>query len=133
MKTILKPRLRLYRAPRLNVKGFMHNIINPLKTVSFSTLFMIFLLLMVSAVFVSNKIRMQHFTNLIVNNYPEISVVPATEQGKPAYPSVIDKILADFNSVNNTGYLLFFAILLRKFLLDVWRNYNPRKPQVMVE
>ena len=94
--------------------------------------FCIFIVVMVVSLLVVNKLRYEHFAALLSKNYPELVTVPTAANGKPLYQSVIDKIIADFNSTINSYALIIGMIPLIEFTGEIWQNYNPRKVQVVI-
>lgn len=134
----LKPYLTLRN--RLN-QGFSSKIKDKLSTlqrftslmnkIPLSVLFIIILLSLSLTVLVANKLRMQHFVNVVQGSYPELTQVPLSQEGKPIGQSAIDRILAEFNAINAVGYFVLWAITFRQFLRSIWLNHNPRKPQIL--
>ena len=115
----------------LNIRDKLKLRLNLLNTVPFGVLFVFFLLVMVLSVFVANKLRMQYFANVVIGAYPELVTVPLAPDGKPLYMSPLDRILAEFHSINAMNYIIIWAILTRNFFKSIWQSYNPRKIQVI--
>lgn len=129
-----KIKLSSFKAPFSNaynrVKLLFTKALNPLNRLSFSTLFVIAMIIVVISIFVANSIRMNYFVALLDKNYPEVTRVAIGANGQPVSRSIIDVILADFNAVNNAGWIIVFYIGFRSFIWGIRDNFIPRKPQV---
>lgn len=114
--------------------GFLSKVRDKLslfRKLPIGALFVVLLIALTLTVLVANKLRMQHFANVIHGSYPELIQVPMSQDGNPIGQSPIDRVLAEFNAINAVGYLVLWAITFRSFLKTIWINYNPRKPQIV--
>jgi len=99
--------------------------------VPLSALFVVLVIALSLTVLMANKVRMQHFANVIQGSYPELTQQPMTSEGKPIGQNVIDRVLTEFNSINAVGYFVLWGITFRQFLKSIWHNHNPRKTQIL--
>ena len=113
----------------LRLKRLMGRL-NFANKVPFGALVVFWLGVLIITIFIANKLRYEFFVDLMVKNFPEVVAVPADSAGNPLYMSVLDRMFAEFNAINNVGYLIFFGIILRTFLKTIWDTYNPRKRQI---
>lgn len=128
-KLVLIP-LRVLKSITPIQSSTLFNRINFLNKAPFGVVVVFWLGILTLVVLIANKLRYNFFVDLITKNFPEAVTVPADSTGKPLYMSALDRMFAEFNAINNVGYLIFFVIILRTFLKTVWETYNPRKQQV---
>ena len=102
-----------------------------LDDIPFGLLLFFWLAVLTIIILLVNKLRYGFFVDLITKSFPEAVTVPIDSTGQPLYMSALDRMFAEFNAINNVGYFIFFAVMLRTFLKTVWDTYNPRKRQVL--
>jgi hypothetical protein len=134
-KPSLKERLfKPFRTPRFGIfyrmRSYSKEKLNRLNNVSFATWFLILIVVLVFTILVANKMRYEHWKNLLIRIHPEIIVVPSGPDGKPLQISPVDKIVSEFEGSINAGLFVIFIVHLRTFLKGIWGNWNPRKVQV---
>ena len=128
---------RVFRLMKMPFKAINFNFLDRAKDklslinkVPISIIGLVVIISISIVILIANQLRYEFYTNLIIKNFPEATIVPADSTGKPLYFSVLDRMFAEFEAEVNVGYFLFFIIGLRMFLKKVWLNYNPRKRQV---
>lgn len=131
VKTPYITRLKGIRGLNWSVKDKIRDKLSLFNKIPLSVLFIVIVLALSLTVLVANKLRMQHFANVIEGSYPELTQVPLSQEGKPIGQNAIDRILTEFNAINAVGYLVLWAIVFRQFLRSIWHNHNPRKPQIL--
>jgi hypothetical protein len=133
MKLLLKP----FKAVRLNfpkTKRFISTAVSDYDyrlSYRFVVVIAVCVFIIVSAVFVANRIRMNYFAQVVTQAYPDIAKGGVDDQGRALYRSPLDITLSEFQANTNVGYLVILAIVLRNFFKTIFMGINPRKVQVL--
>ena|SRR3990167_3513991 len=130
-KPMLEPLKTRFKGFRWGVLSKIKDKLSLFNKVPLSALFVVLVIALSLTVLMANKVRMEHFANVIQGSYPELTQQPMTSEGRPIGQSAIDRVLAEFNAINAVGYFVLWAITFRQFLKSIWHNHNPRKTQIL--